>query len=103
MIGFIKTIHTIIWAIMVTAILYIVYCGLTNQTNFLLWLSIGLIILEGLTLIIYKWHCPLTLIAKKYTNECGDNFDIYLPLFLARHTKTIFSILFLLGLMLIIL
>lgn len=102
MIKFIKTIHTIIWAVMVAAILYIVYCGLTNQTNFLLWFSIGLIILEGLTLIFYKWHCPLTLIAKKYTHERDDNFDIYLPLFLARYTKTIFSILFLLGIILVI-
>jgi hypothetical protein len=102
MIKFIKLIHTIIWAIMVAAILYIVYCGLTNQTNFLLWFSIGLIILEGLTLIVYKWHCPLTLIAKKYTNKRDDNFDIYLPIFLARYTKTIFSILFALGILLVI-
>jgi hypothetical protein len=102
MIKFIKLVHTIIWAVMVAAILYIVYCGLTNTYNFLLWFSIGLIILEGLTLIIYKWHCPLTLIAKKYTNKRDDNFDIYLPIFLARHTKTIFSILFVLGLILVI-
>ena len=102
MIKFIKLIHTIIWAIMVAAILYIVYCGLTNSYNPLLWFSIGLIILEGLTLIIFKWHCPLTLIAKKYTGERQDNFDIYLPIFWARHTKTIFSILFVLGLILVI-
>lgn len=102
MIKFIKIIHTIIWAIMVAAILYILYCGLTNQFNLLLWVSIGLIFLEGLVLLLNKWSCPLTSIAARYTPNRKDNFDIYLPIFLAKYTKTIFSTLFVIGLFIVI-
>ena len=102
MIKFIKIIHTIIWAIMVAAILYILYCGLTNQFNLLLWISIGLIFLEGLALLLNKWRCPLTSIAAQYTPDRTDNFDIYLPIFLAKYTKTVFSALFVIGLFIVI-
>ncbi len=102
MIKFIKIIHTIIWAIMVAAILYILYCGLTNQFNILLWVSIGLIFLEGLALLLNKWNCPLTSIAARYTPDRTDNFDIYLPIFLAKYTKTVFSALFVIGLFIVI-
>lgn len=101
MIKFIKITHTLIWAVMVSAILYIVYCGLTDRVNLLLYLSIGLIFAEGLTLLINKWSCPLTSIARKYTADRQDNFDIYLPKYLAKYTKTIFSALFVIGLILL--
>lgn len=101
MIRLIKIIHTFIWALMVAAILYIVYCGLSNNFNPLLWFSIALIILEGVTLLIFKWTCPLTLIAKRYTDNRKDNFDIYLPIFMAKYTKTVFSALFVLGIILV--
>jgi hypothetical protein len=102
MIKFIKIIHTLIWAIMVAAVLYILYCGLTKQFNLLLWISIGLIFLEGLALLLNRWVCPVTSIAKRYTTDRADNFDIYLPIFLTKYTKTVFSILFIIGLFIVI-
>ena len=102
MIKFIKIIHTVIWAMMVLAILYILYCGFMNQRNLLLWISIGLIFVEGAALLLNHWSCPVTTIAEKYTSDRKDNFDIYLPNFLVKYTKTIFSILFVIGLVLVI-
>lgn len=102
MIKTIKFIHTIIWVIMASAIFYTVYAGITNTFNNLLYISIGLILLETLTLAINRWSCPLTPIAKNYTKDRKDNFDIYLPEWLARHNKTIFTALFLIGLILVI-
>lgn len=102
MIRTIKALHTIIWVIMVTAILYILYAGIVNKFNLWLYISIGLILLETITLAINKWSCPLTPIARKYTKDRKDNFDIYLPEWLTRHNKTIFTILFLMGLTLVI-
>lgn len=40
---------------------------------------------------------PLTNLAGRYTKERTDNFDIYLPLWLARRNKTIFGALFAVG------
>jgi hypothetical protein len=50
-----------------------------------------------LILAVNKGRCPLTNLAGRYTRDRTDNFDIYLPLWLARHNKMIFGTLFLLG------
>lgn len=42
-------------------------------------------------------RCPLTDLAGRYTEERVDNFDIYLPLWLARRNKMIFGTLFAVG------
>jgi hypothetical protein len=41
-----------------------------------------------------QWRCPLTSIAARYTDERRDNFDIYLPEWLAKHNKSIFGVLY---------
>lgn len=45
--------------------------------------------------------CPLTLIARKYSRSTKDNFDIFLPEWLARHNKLIFPLLYALGVVLV--
>lgn len=57
----------------------------------------GLVFIECAVLAVNRGRCPLTDLAGRYTEERPDNFDIYLPLWLARHNKTIFGTLFILG------
>jgi hypothetical protein len=45
---------------------------------------------------------PLTDLAGRYTEDRRDNFDIYLPLWLARRNKTIFGTLFAIGELLVL-
>lgn len=101
MITIIKLIHTSIWLIMAFAVFYIVYAGVMNVFNLTVLASIVLIVLETIVLLIYKWRCPLTPIAEKYTLDRNDNFDIYLPNWLARYNKIIFGTLFVIGVVLI--
>ncbi len=82
--------------------MYVLYAGVTNTFDTPLLVSIGLIIFETIVLIINKWACPLTGIARKYTSDRNANFDIYLPNWLAKHNKSIFSTLFIIGLILVI-
>jgi len=58
---------------------------------------IGLVLVECAVLAANRGRCPLTDLAGRYTEERADNFDIYLPLWLARHNKTIFGTLFVIG------
>lgn len=44
-----------------------------------------------------RFRCPLTDVAARYTGDRHDNFDIYLPLWLARYNKEIFGPLFAIG------
>ena len=98
----IKLAHTLIWVLFVMLICYILYSGLTDTVNKYTWISIGLVLGEGLVLLIFKMYCPLTLMARKYSDSQKDNFDIFLPNWLAKHNKLIFTSLFLTGVILVI-
>ena len=98
----IKLIHTTIWSVMAIAILYILYAGVFDKINPLVWYCIGLIFFEGMILLICKWKCPLTIIGYRYTDNHSIGFDIFLPTWLAKHNKTIFTVLFLAGLTLVL-
>lgn len=102
MLRLIKIVHTIIWAVMVAAIWYVLYCGLTKIRTSLLWFSIGLIFFEGFVLLINKGSCPLTSLGKRYTTQTAPNFDIYLPRVVAEYNKIIFGTLFAIGLALVL-
>jgi hypothetical protein len=103
MLIFIKIIHSVIWLFFVTIIAYIIYCGITGNINTYTWLAISLIIFEGIVLFIFKNKCPLTIIAREYSDSKKDNFDIFLPNGLARYNKLIFTTIFIGGLILVLL
>ena len=92
----IKFAHTIVWAFFVACILAIPVAGLARRFDWALALSI-LVLLECVIILANRGRCPLTNMAARYTDDRADNFDIYLPLWLARHNKTIFGSLFVAG------
>lgn len=87
----VKVVHTLIWIFFNVVIFYMLYAVLQNKIDRWLWIGYGLVLLEGLTLLLFKFFCPLTLIARKYSDSTKDNFDIYLPNWLARYTKVIYT------------
>lgn len=92
----VKLAHTLIWAVLATCVLAIpvtAHLGRPGTAAIL----IGIVLAEVLVLLLNRWRCPLTDVAARYTNARGDNFDIYLPAWLARHNKTLFGTLFVLG------
>jgi hypothetical protein len=44
-----------------------------------------------------RWSCPLTAVAARYTDDRRANFDIYLPVWLAKFNKQIFGPLYVAG------
>ena len=98
----IKLTHTAIWCIFVAAILYVLYAGIFNRVGILAWICIGLVFIEGIILLIYNGKCPLTLLGHKYTDNPMVGFDIFLPVWLAKYNKAIFSALFMIGFVLVI-
>jgi len=98
----VKTIHTIIWVFFNVVIFYLVYAVATNRIDKWVWICITLIFLEGLILIVFKNICPITLIARKFSTSQKDNFDIYLPNWLAKYNKKIYSIIVLIAIVILI-
>ena len=98
----IKLLHTLIWVVLAGATIGVLYSGLSGHITVYTWISIGMVIVEGIILVLFRWSCPLTVIARKYSDSTKDNFDIFLPNWLAKHNKTIFTTLFLVGLVLVV-
>lgn len=92
----IKVMHTAIWMFMVACIFDIPIASLRGQMRWAGALS-GFVLIECAVLAVNGGRCPLTDVAGKYTRQRADNFDIYLPEWLARHNKLIFGILFVVG------
>ena len=97
----IKTVHTLIWGFFVTAIGYVFYSGAADRITAYTWLASGLVIGEGLVLLVFKNQCPLTLLARRYSASTAANFDIFLPNWLARYNKQIFTSIYLVGILLV--
>jgi hypothetical protein len=87
----VKIIHTLIWLFFNVVIFYMLYAVIVNKIDKWLWIGYGLFILEGLVLLFFKFFCPLTLIARRYSDSTKHNFDIYLPEWLARYNKLIYT------------
>jgi len=87
----VKLIHTLIWIFFNVVIFYMLYAVIRDEIGLLFWIGLGLVLLEGLTLLAFKFFCPLTLVARKYSTSTKDNFDIYLPNWLAKYTKLIYT------------
>lgn len=97
----VKLMHTAIWAIFVTVIVYVLYCGVADDVNRYTWIAIGLVIAEGLTLVVFGGRCPLTVLARNYSDSNRDNFDIFLPNWLARYNQVIFTTVYVVGLIVV--
>ncbi len=90
----IKSVHTMIWLFFNMVIFYLLYAVIANIIDKWVWICIGLVAAEGIVLLAFKWLCPLTVLARKYSDSTQDNFDIFLPNWLARYTKLIYTSIF---------
>lgn len=94
MLIFIKSFHTIIWIFFNVVLFYMTYEVLANKIDLFFWIGTGLIIIEFLVLLFFKMICPMTILARKYSDSTRENFDIYLPNWLAKYNKQIYTIFF---------
>jgi hypothetical protein len=98
----IKTIHTIIWIFFNVVIFYLLYAVIAGKIDKWIWIGFGLFLLEAIILLSFKMKCPLTIIARRYSDSDKHNFDIYIPNWLAKHNIKIYiSILVIIILILI--
>ena len=92
----IKVLHTIVWAFFVGCIIGIPILGY-HRRFVPAAVLISVVLIEVLILVANRLRCPLTGMAARYTTNRKDNFDIYLPVWVARHNKFIFGLLFVGG------
>ena len=88
----IKLLHTAAWVFMNVVILYVLYAVLVGRIDRWSWIGLAVIGLECPVLLIFKMACPHTIVARRYSDSQLPNFDIYLPLWLAKYNKLIYGI-----------
>jgi hypothetical protein len=92
----IKIIHTLVWAIFAACIIAVPIFTHARRPE----ISAALIAItsvEVLVVVLNHWRCPLTGVAASYTTDRSENFDIYLPAWLAKYNKVVFGALFIAG------
>jgi len=89
----VKLFHTAVWLFMNVVIFYLLYAVITDRIDRWAWIALAIIGLECLVLLVFKMACPLTLVARRYSDSTEANFDIYLPEWLARNNKLIYGVL----------
>ena len=93
----VKVAHTVVWALFAGCIVAIPVVSIYGMHRAAAWLAAAVAV-EVLILVVNRFRCPLTAVAARYTDDRRDNFDIYLPEWLARHNKLIFGTLYVAGL-----
>ena len=94
----VKVVHTLAWMMFAGCIVALPIAAYLKNFQ-LASVLIGIVLVEVVVLIANHFRCPLTDVAARYTNDRRANFDIYLPLWIARYNKEIFGSLFVAGIL----
>jgi hypothetical protein len=92
----VKIVHTVAWAVFAGCIVALPFFAWSRQFKVAVVL-IAIVTGEVVVLLTNRFRCPLTDVAARYTDDRRANFDIYLPVWVARYNKHIFGTLFFAG------
>jgi len=73
-----------------------------NPIDIMVWICIVSVLIEGIVLMIFKGKCPFTILGYNYAENPQVGFDIFLPTWLAKNNKLIFSTIFFIGFVLVL-
>lgn len=99
---YIKLFHSLLFFLIAICVGYLLYSTLTGHITTLTWISFAVAAGEGVILVLYDWHCPLTLWAEEHGAVKGSVADLFLPQWLSDRLFPIFGILFGIGCLLLI-
>jgi len=68
---------------MLACFFYNIYAAATATFTWVLFITFGTHLVEGVMLILNRWTCPLRIMVEKYGAENGQVSDIFLPKWLA--------------------
>ena len=98
----VKLLHTLAWAFFAGCIVAIPWFAWRRELDVVAVL-VAIVTVEVAVLVANRMRCPLTDVAARYTDDRRDNFDIYLPLLVARYNKHFFGTFFALDLVYVLL
>lgn len=91
----------IIYLVMVVATFYIFYAGLMRIHGVLLYVSLGLLLIETLALLSNGMKCPLTIMAQRYGDPKGYAWDVLLSDKSAKYSFRLYGLVLFMGVVLL--
>jgi hypothetical protein len=88
----IKSIHSILFFLMIFCLFYILYCAIARTYDWTLLTAIVILMINGLSIALNRGRCPLTTLAEKYGSENGAVTHIFIPKFCARYVFKFFAV-----------
>lgn len=98
----VKLLHTLIWIGFNIIIFYLLYAVIINRIDLKVWICLSLIFAEVLVLIIFRNICPVTFMARRYSQSEKANFDIYIPELIAKYNKQIYGSIVLIAVIILV-
>jgi hypothetical protein len=92
----IRLFHTVVWAVLAGCVVGLPVVALMNRFDWAALLTV-VVVVECGVVVLNQGQCPVTSLAARYTEDRADNFDIYLPEWLALRNRAIFGTLFVCG------
>ncbi|MBE9111343.1 hypothetical protein IQ273_18210 [Nodosilinea sp. LEGE 07298] len=89
LITWVRLFHTLVFVVMFGAILFLLYCGLTNRLTIWTAIAFGLISIEVVIYATNSFRCPLRTWAEDLTPAGQTIQDIYLPPWLSARVVAI--------------
>ena len=74
----INTFHVSVYVVMVLSIFYIIYSAIAKEFGLILFITLGLLVLEIAVFVGSGMRCPLTDLSQRYGSENGYAFERYL-------------------------
>lgn len=85
----VKTIHTGVFVVVASAIVYLFHSGVRGRTDSRAAAAGSVVAGEALIFVASGWRCPLTGFAERLGAADGSVADIYLPRWVAAHIPEI--------------
>jgi len=97
----VRAVHTVIYLVLASSVLFILYCGITGHFGPALVVALILVVAECIVYASFKFKCPLSDVARKYGAEEENFSDLFIPRWLSRRSPIVFGSLFAIGLLLV--
>ncbi len=91
---YIKVVHSLLFFLIAVSTFYVFVTAALDQINPVTWWAFGVVIVEGLALLLNDWRCPLTDLAEHQGAEVGSVADLFLPKWLSDYLFPIFGVVF---------
>jgi hypothetical protein len=90
----IRFFHALVFIVLMACLAYALYSAINDRITPWTWIAIGLIFVEGLILLYFKWQCPLTTWAENRGAKNGAVADLFLPKALADRLFPIYGVVY---------